>query len=451
MKLWRKIFPSWADLKGDLLLQVFLAYLIISQVYYSYRYFLGYGSTSTSPHAQDTPLEFQLPRYLITLAFYLIVLGIILWRRSYFSNILEKVKGSRKILLLTLAFFAYLALGMLKFDFDLFNFSFREMTKLVFFAPVALVPLALFAKERLTETLFKFMNLALIFQVVGFAAVFATFLISGKLPAQAYPGSMIRFGGLWDDPNGFAFFLLIPLFAYLSLPAEIQARYKKWIYLATLAISVMLFLTLSLTAWLIMVIGLVVLLIFRRSKFILTNLAIIAVTFLVLSLISPYTKDFLAFKTASFMARIYATLGIPYQLGGGPAGPGQEGYISDSEILAALGGQLIAAFQAFDKAEILDKLSIVLFGKRGVPIFSENIYLLLFFNFGLVGMGVFLTLLFYGIHRAWQLATQNKAPFFGLFSLAVLIAAAIGLSSLPYLVIYPVAVYLWLILLLLWL
>jgi hypothetical protein len=448
-QLLKKLFTGWDDLKSDLLLKIFILYLAISQLYYSYRYFLGYGSSRTSPTARDTPLEFQLPRYLVTLAFYLLVLIVFFWRYpNYRQRLLEKVK-SHKIISFTIVFFLfYLSLGLLKFNFDLTNFSYREIVKIFFFIPVAIVPLALLWKDKFVEILFKFLNLSLIFQTLGFIAVYLTYVLTGHPPAQAYPGSMVRFGGIWDDPNGLAFFLLIPLFAYLSLNQQIQRKYRKTVYLATLVISVMLFLTLSLTAWVAMAVGLALLLFLRREKFILKNIAVVAATFLVLAISSPYSKDFLAFKTASLLARI----GIVYEVGGQGGSqitPGGYGdYVSDSEILASLAKDLAGALGSFDQSSILRKSSVVLFGFSGRPIFSENFYLLLIFNYGLIGLGIFLSLLAISVRRSLALA-KRAAGFsrnLGLFSFVFLVASAVGLIALPYLSIYPVGVYVWLVL-----
>ena len=451
MKNLLKLLPSKNDFRGDLLFRILLIYLVFSQVYYSYRYFLSYGSSRTSPTALDTPLEFQIPRYAATLGFYLVILLVFYRKRVELGKIWhENWSRHRGITLLLLGSLIYLTVGLLKFDFDLLNFSYKELIKTIFFAPIALLPFLIRFKDSYLPTLLKFVNLALIFQIVGFVIVYLGFVIFGRAPAQAYPESMTRFGGLWDDPNALALFLLIPLFTYLSLPIEIQNKYAKLIYLSVFVMAIMIFMALSLTSWIIMVGGLTLLLFVRRNIFLLKNIAIVAVTFLVLAFVSPYSKNFLEFKAASLAARVYQTLGLSVPSGPGGVRAGQpkgfgEGYLSDEELIATLTKEFTSVLTSFNKEQLGEKLALVAFGKKGQPIFSENFYIMLIFNYGLVGIGLFVFLLAIAIKRS----IKKIKTTLGKMSLALLSATGVGLISLPYLAIFPVSVYLWLIVVLL--
>lgn len=445
-----KLLPTRSDLQGETLFKLLLAYLVFSQLYYSYRYLLGYGSTGTSLHVQDTPIEFQIPRYAITLGFYLAVLLICYRQRS---AVLPRIKNlwqkSRGTLLLLTGFFVYLTLGLLKFDLNLADFSYRELTKIIFFAPIAFLPLLIKFKDSYLPTLLKFLNLALIFQVIGFALVYLGFIIFGRAPAQTFPESMTRFGGIWDDPNALAFFLLIPLFTYLTLPGEVQKKYAKLIYLTVAVISVMIFMALSLTSWIILFGGLGLLMLLRRNLFTLKNIAIVLIAFTVMSLISPYSRDFLDFKTASLKARIYQTLGI--EMPKGPAAskhPGGfgEGYIGDEKVLELFAAEIGRALTSFNKEEIGNKLSLLAFGKTDRATFSENFYLMMLLNYGLVGLGSFTAILVIALKKNWrviQIGTGIEKNL-GLVVFVTLVATAVGLISLPYLAIFPISIYIWL-------
>src|SRR5258708_21422695 len=75
-------------------------------------------------------------------------------------------------------------------------------------------------------------TIATVLQIVLFVAV-------GRLPALGYEDSpFIRFGGLWDDPNGFAIFLsfLLP-FIYFSSMGRVTKAVLLVINLAALAVT----------------------------------------------------------------------------------------------------------------------------------------------------------------------------------------------------------------------
>lgn len=449
----RKLFPTRADLQGETLFKLFLAYLVFSQLYYSYRYILGYGSTGTSLIVQDTPLEFQIPRYAITLGFYLAVFLVgYRGRKDISRNLLVLWGKSRVTLLLLSGFFLYLGLGLLKFDLNLSDFSYRELTKILFFAPIAFLPLLIKFKDSYLPTLLKFLNLALIFQIIGFVLVYLGLIFFGRSPAQTFPESMTRFGGIWDDPNALAFFLLIPLFTYLSLPRDIQQKYAKLIYISSAVMAVMIFMALSLTSWIIMAGGLGLLLLIRKNIFTLKNIAIVIMTFIVMSLVSPYSRDFLDFKTASLKARIYQTLGI--EMPKGPEGGAQkhpsgfgEGYIGDERVFALFAEEISRAVTSFNKEEIGKKVSLLAFGRSDRPIFSENFYLIMLLNYGLVGLLGFIAILTTAFKKSWGVIRTGTGAEknLGLMVFVILAAATVGLISLPYLAIFPVSIYIWLV------
>jgi len=84
------------------------------------------------------------------------------------------------------------------------------------------------------------MTYHVLYSLVQIACYFAF----GRVPSLAYPGGLTRFGGGWDDPNGFGAFLILPLLVVLS--RRFVNRITRYIGLIT--ILTLLALTISGTA-----------------------------------------------------------------------------------------------------------------------------------------------------------------------------------------------------------
>lgn len=208
------------------------AILIVAFYYLSYRYFLQINSSTTSPTYTDTPPVFQYGKYvLIAAVIYLFVMGIMMLKNSvslYKKNIMD----------LSMSIFLF---AMPVFSFFLMNDPYLVQVGL-FFGILILYYVAPFENINLAKFdkyVMWFIYLAIIIE----AYQLYNFFVNDRLPAMGYYNSIsVRFGSLWDDPNGFALF--IP-FLFCFVYFRQMSRFKKFLLLTTLL--GMLVLTQSLT------------------------------------------------------------------------------------------------------------------------------------------------------------------------------------------------------------
>lgn len=179
--------------------------------YLSYRYPMQINSSTTSPTYSDTPFILSFLKYLTIIS--LLAFGVVFLRRNTLGR--ATVWSFRVNAITRIYFFisAWLTvLGMASNDFYYFEFGFS------FFAAATLwnfsgnwedIP------KELNKVFFVFLYACLAFQIFQYW----NFFYFERLPALAYYDSIsVRFGGVWDDPNGFALWLsfLIP-FAFISI------------------------------------------------------------------------------------------------------------------------------------------------------------------------------------------------------------------------------------------
>ncbi len=210
--------------------------IVITNVYlyyYSYRYILKYNSTTTSPTYSDTPTIFKLAKYLI-----IILLLIIFILYAIKKKI--KIRGKK---MLTLAVMLILIVQ------ELYCFIVARGSDQLMFAICLLPPFLMILfnskidAKMLDKTFEIFVYIALAYEFVQIIL----YITTGRLPALAYDTGVItdvRFGSVWDDPNGFGIFLL-----FLIPYSVLKFKGLKKIFI-TIALIGMLALTWSLTAFL---------------------------------------------------------------------------------------------------------------------------------------------------------------------------------------------------------
>lgn len=212
--------------------QRLLTLVAVLYLYYlSYRYPLQVNSSLTSPSYSDTPGWLQSAKYAV---FILLLAMIVL----YFAVSRTKVRFEDRaappvVVLGTLAVALWpICQSIVLRRVELFPVGIFFLLPVVF----------LLVGPRLSATsvfnvLRCFAVVALIVEVVQVGLFFAV----GRLPALAYAGtSSIRFGSLWDDPNGFAMVV-----AWLIPVVAVGFRRFGWIMIS--ALLVMLVLTQSIT------------------------------------------------------------------------------------------------------------------------------------------------------------------------------------------------------------
>ena len=172
--------------------RIFWAALLFCTVYQSYRYPLKYSSSGTSPTYSDTPLAFQLVKFLVAIALCMLS-AVYIPRRS-----LAFRKWAFATLILCLSLYPIVkALGGDAED----KVSYLNVA----FWPLACLILVLAVDRVSVKAVDRFFRFVLIYALLSDLVQIVLFFTIGRLPALAHAGSLsIRFGGFIDDPNGFA-------------------------------------------------------------------------------------------------------------------------------------------------------------------------------------------------------------------------------------------------------
>lgn len=202
--------------------------LSLNLYYYSYRYLLQYNSSSTSPSYGDTPAFLKWSKYIL-LAF--VISKTILDNHGLFY--VRKCHKDIKILL----FFLVCQFGFYGvFVFNVFSFKFLVSFFPIFFFLGKRVRVDL---AKIEKTMLHFWAFTVVYELIQIALYVAI----GRLPALGYPSArnlfFVRFGGAWDDPNGYALLMSFYVFYFLL-------KYKGWLQMLHLFFAfIMLLLTWS--------------------------------------------------------------------------------------------------------------------------------------------------------------------------------------------------------------
>lgn len=259
------------------------AYFLFQNLQYAYRYILKYNSETTSPTYSDTPPAVQVIKYLV-FAGVIYLLGILIFTRARqrFNP------GMHWALLFCFYFTAAALIGG--------QYRSPDFIK-AFILPV--YPFLLLYSVRFDaadfRTLLKYSTLLFLFHMAYSAVQILLFIAVDRLPALAYPNSiLVRFGGGWDDPNAFAPFLLpfcIYLFDYLA-----TVRFS-WGQLSLLLVSCVLFLwTMSFTAFISAVPLVLFYLVFRNNYKVLLLVMVTGAVAAVIIVSSPLFSLFMSIK-----------------------------------------------------------------------------------------------------------------------------------------------------------
>lgn len=177
-------------------------FLLTALYYLSYRYPLQINSSGTSPTYADTPPAFQVAKYVIWAA---LVFLLLLHNLATLGSV--ERRRVHPVLILTLGLLGLWPIiqGALYSDIGIFESGIYFLFPLV----LLLFGAARVDPFRISRTIFIFAIVAISVEVIQLVL----FLSVGRLPALAYAGTYsVRFGSIWDDPNGFGFViaLLIP-------------------------------------------------------------------------------------------------------------------------------------------------------------------------------------------------------------------------------------------------
>lgn len=199
--------------KKSLLDSTFALLLVVLLFYNWYRYPFQVSDSGTSVGYQDTPLALKLGKYLLVAT---LLLGFLPSVARDAGRQGAAAKASSRVWMLAATGMAYLMAVPL-----LMGVFYREP---MYFDAAAswgfgLAMLLFGPKPGKALRLFPRMLRAFgMVSIVFFFVEVLLFLAFGRLPALSYSDSIaVRFGGLWDDPNGFALVwpLIFPLFLSL--------------------------------------------------------------------------------------------------------------------------------------------------------------------------------------------------------------------------------------------
>lgn len=222
---------------------VTVALFLIAFYYLSYRYPLMINSSRTSPTYLDTPWLLQVGKYVLVLmvglaAIVCIIVRTVRARRLDHSALTADSTGRLVTAGVAVVVVLALARGILLGPTDLLLLGMELLL-------ILLLGLLFSGAAPSLETLWRTTSWFALIAVVVQAVQVGLYLTTGRLPALGYADSpSVRFGSLWDDPNGFAVViaLLIPVVAL-----GWASRWARALMIAALVVS--LALTQSLTGY----------------------------------------------------------------------------------------------------------------------------------------------------------------------------------------------------------
>jgi hypothetical protein len=202
-------YPMTMEARSHQKNTVFWFGLWFCTLYLSYRYPLQINDSGTSPTYSDTPLVLQAGKFILALP--LIAISVFRWLTN--SARLPKVPIALGALFLCC--FALLKL-LGQPDSKYLDFSFWMFFSLVLVLGVGSIAIS---------AIDKYFYLLLILAFGSTLIEVLLFFSFGRLPALAFAaGFNVRFGGFWDDPNGFAAILFL-LMGYSYLRFKGRTRF----------------------------------------------------------------------------------------------------------------------------------------------------------------------------------------------------------------------------------
>lgn len=368
--------------------------LLLSLYYLSYRYPFQINSSTTSPTYADTPLVLQLAKYLIFAS--------ILYLTALLALKVKERPLIRSSQAVELALYVYIFIVSLLAAY-LGKSDYMAQTGLFFCSLVLvyIVPIEINGKV-ISRIIHWFLYLSIL---VDAYQIFM-YYTKGRLPALAYEGSVnIRFGSIWDDPNGFALIL-----AFL-LPFYWVAKHRTISkIMISIAIFIMLGFTLSMTGAA-SVVG-----------------SLIAGT----ALIQLHQKNTSGlFKMGAAMALAIITLFAGYKL-----------FLEDlpfvQQFLFEKQGSIELHMNYAAQLEMSHLMQIV--SMTPVGKFSESGYINMIVNFGTIYLMFYVIVGLLTIRRLLRIIKDNKnTPYKEIYygALYFVIAFLIGMSNIPYDVVFP--------------
>jgi hypothetical protein len=230
-----------------------LAASAVAVLYEAYRYPLRINNAATSPTYRNTPLSLQAGKYAVLALLAVALLGVAIRDRRELGRL-----HRTDLLLLCLGSYALLRAGLAAASTHA-TLPLENVLPFVCGIPFAVVGASWLRARPSRST--AFISAAAAFGgavVVLHAAVnvveMALWAASGRLPALGYSHNLVRFGGIWDDPNGTAVFSALVATAVLGGALRGGRRTTGIVLAATVFNLVVAW---SFSGWLVFAIGVV--------------------------------------------------------------------------------------------------------------------------------------------------------------------------------------------------
>lgn len=375
----------------------YIAFLFILALFYlSYRYPLQINSSTTSPSYSDTPFVLQFAKYALFGS--VVYLGTLSALTLKLNPDLKKYHGLEFVMHLYIFTMSLIAAIISKSDY-------MAQTGLFFCAMlfVYLFPIKHVNGKIISNIIHFFLYLSIVFD--AFQVIMYKFF--DRLPALAYENSInVRFGSLWDDPNGFALMLGFLLPFYWT-----SKHTKKAKYLVGALIIIMLLLTQSLTG-LASVVGSIIL----GSAMILISQKKIR-------------------KLSTLLMAIFGVAGIGYYL--------FTRYIFNMDwvqlFLAEKQDSISLHLNYASQVTISDVLTLV--SLEPVGKFSESGFINIIINFGSLFLIIYIISGLIALGRLLKtIRDHNDARYISIYygAFFFMIAFFIGMTNIPYDAVYPI-------------
>ncbi len=378
---------------------------VLSIAQYGYRYILQVNDPATSFQYAATPAPLSAIKYGLFLSFALFAL-FRLSRQSVFltrpyKNLLSILGCALTVLTVVVLIRLTVAPG------DLNQTGLCALQFLPWMASLFLIPLVFGPEHSLTLTLMTFERITFRIILPFWLATVVLAALGIRYPALSYQGLLLRFGGILDDPNGYACLCLF----FIVLAAAGQPRF--WRVKVTLYV-VMLLATLSLTGYVtatVMALGLLFSRIARpkaRSKSSIVRQLVNGLGILCLLLLG---------------AAIYQTNQAVSAI--------TSAYEAKSNSSATHISNLLPDEEMLDTSSPVSLLT-------GIGGFSEDLYWRVLANFGWLGLIAVAAVIFSSAYFAMKRPSRWRYSI-GLWIMGVLI----GSNGISYLMTFPVSLIYW--------
>jgi len=294
---------------------------------------------------------------------------------------------------------------------------------MIFVIPFALLVPLVWQRRSPEAALKLFIVLSFVYHAVFEAVMFVLFAATGRLTALTFSLVLPRYGAGWDDPNGFAAMAILFMAVLWALPKGegLSTNQRR------ISVVIITFLTL-----------------FTYSVTGILGLAALTLIALVLRLAPLIDAALVALATAVFMAAHYLF--------------GYWDLLVQAKFASSAGHFADIANVPNDLADInswlrnLEFLSPLLGSFRHIS-FHENLYLQIFNNYGLVGLGLLVGIIMATIYQAYRsLTTAGDKTDRIIFRTTLIFLPIFALLNfgIPLFQVFPINLFVWVLIGLVW-